>query len=85
MEELLYTWKKILEKSVLIYIKQYYMQEESDYMSNGYYEYRLHEINEILDSGIGKVNPEIAELLQNERKQILHELRHTESLPTDIL
>lgn len=85
MEELLYTWKKILEKSVLIYIKQYYMQEESDYMSNGYYEYRLHEINEILDSGIENVNPEIAELLQNERKQILHELRHTESLPTDIL
>lgn len=61
------------------------MQEESDYMSDGYYEYRLHEINEILDSGIGNVNPEIAELLQNERKQILHELRHTESLPTDIL
>ena len=61
------------------------MQEESDYMSNGYYEYRLHEINELLDSGIGNVNPEIEELLQNERKQILHELRHTESLPTDIM
>lgn len=61
------------------------MQEESDYMSNGYYEYRLHEINEILDSGIGNVNPEIAEILRKERKQILHELRHTESLPTDIM
>ena len=70
---------------MLIYIKQYYMQEESDYMSDGYYEYRLHEINEILDGGIEEANPEIAELLRKERKQILHELRHTESLPTDIM
>lgn len=60
------------------------MQEESDYMSDGYYEYRLKEITEILGSGIEQANPEIAEQLKQERKQLLHELRHTESFPTNI-
>lgn len=53
-------------------------------MSDGYYEYRLHEITELLESGIEEANPEIADMLRNERKQILHELRHTESLPKNI-
>lgn len=53
-------------------------------MSSGYYEYRLREITEILSSGIEQANPEIAEMLEEERKQLLHELRHTESLPSEI-
>lgn len=53
-------------------------------MSNGYYEYRLKEITEILGSGIEQANPEIAEILKKERKKLLHELRHTESLPSEI-
>jgi len=53
-------------------------------MSDGYYEYRLKMITEILGSGIEQANPEIAEQLKQERKQLLHELRHTESFPTNI-
>lgn len=53
-------------------------------MSDGYYEYRLKEITEILSGGIEQANPEIAEILKQERKQILHELRHVESLPKTI-
>lgn len=60
------------------------MQEGSEYMSDGYYEYRLKEITEILGSGIEQANPEIAEQLKQERDQLLHELRHTESFPTNI-
>lgn len=54
------------------------------FMSDGYYEYRLREITEILATGIGEVNPEIKEMLEDERKQILHVLRHNESLPSSI-
>lgn len=53
-------------------------------MSDGYYEYRLREITEILGSGIEQANPEIAEMLKDERKKLLHELRHVESLPKTI-
>ena len=53
-------------------------------MSYGYYEYRLKEIDDFLGSGIEEREPEIAEILRNEREEILHSLRHTESLPSSI-
>lgn len=53
-------------------------------MSNGFYEYRLQQINHLLAIGKDKMNKYEIEELENERKEILHELRHAESLPTDI-
>ena len=51
-------------------------------MSYCYYEQRLTEITDILAMGLETVAPEQAEALKNERKYILHNLRHSESLPT---
>lgn len=52
-------------------------------MSYGYNEYRLREINELLSVLDGVDTVERDELLR-ERDGILHEIRHTESLPHSI-
>jgi len=52
-------------------------------MAYSYNEYRLRQINELL-SILGDVDTMEKEELLLERDSILHELRHTESLPHSI-
>lgn len=52
-------------------------------MAYNVYEYRLQEINMMLGA-IGEEETRQKKELQKERDEILHELRHTESLPVEI-
>lgn len=53
-------------------------------MVYSYNEYRLKEINDLLAMGIDDFAPQEAEQLRRERDEILHNIRHQESLPSNI-
>lgn len=53
-------------------------------MTYSYYEHRLQEISDLLALGLEQVDPVTAKEFKIEREQILHELRHCESLPSSI-